>query len=246
MKRLVAPLLTISVFAAVAFATDTQFKTRIITSATLTIHVRTGQYLTINNFTQQNIGSPSQRGVVIISVNAPTPTPAPTATPTPTPTSTPTPTATPTPTPSPTPTPTPTPIPITTIVLTAAISGASPSEFIKPVVIAGPAVATVEPVAGAILSITYRKQDQPIQPTPTATAATATSSTTTTTTPSPTSTPSGAEMIFEALPSNDGTTDLPTPTPIPTTPEPLATSTPTPTATPSFTPTPSPIPSPTP
>ena len=244
MKRLVAPLLTISVFVAVAFATDTQFKTRIITSATLTIHVRTGQYLTINNFTQQNIGSPSQRGVVIISVNAPTPTPAPTATPTPTPTSTPTPTATPTPTPSPTPTPTPTPTPITTIVLTAAISGASPAEFIKPVVIAGPAVATVEPVAGAILSITYRKQDQPIQPTPTptATAATATSSTT----PSPTSTPSGAEMIFEALPSNDGTTDLPTPTPIPTTPEPLATFTPTPTATPSFTPTPSPIPSPTP
>src|ERR1700720_2589681 len=181
MKRLVAPLLTISVFVAVAFATDTQFKTRIITSATLTIHVRTGQYLTINNFTQQNIGSPSQRGVVIISVNAPTPTPAPTATPTPTPTptSTPTPTATPTPTPSPTPTPTPTPTPITTIVLTAAISGASPAEFIKPVVIAGPAVATVEPVAGAILSITYRKQDQPIQPTPTptATAATATSST---------------------------------------------------------------------
>lgn len=241
MKRLVAPLLTISVFVAVAFATDTQFKTRIITSATLTIHVRTGQYLTINNFTQQNIGSPSQRGAVIISVNAPTPTPAPTATPTPTPTptSTPTPTATPTPTPSPTPTPTPTPTPITTIVLTAATSGASPAEFIKPVVIAGPAVATVEPVAGAILSITYRKQDQP---TPTATAATATSSTT----PSPTSTPSGAEMIFEALPSNDGTTDLPTPTPIPTTPEPLASSTPTPTATPPFTPTPSPIPSPTP
>ena len=338
MKRLIAPLMTISIFAIAAFATNTQFQTRIITSATLTINVHDGQFLTINNFTQQNTGTPTQRGVVVVSVNAPTPTPAPTPIPTPSqtvstvagppvvigsgnkltdttilsgavnptgmitftlrdPTNvlvdtetvtvngdgnyvTPTgfsPATTGTykwsalysgdinnspatdngqnetetvfATPTPTPTPSPTPTQIKTIVLAAAINGSSPAEFIKPVVIAGPAVLTVEPVSGAILSITYRKEDQPIQPTPTptATVTTATSATaTTTTTSSAASTLSGSAMIFEALPSNDGTTDLPTPTPTPASPQPVASPTPlptpTPTATPSVTPTPTPTP----
>ena len=75
-----------------------------------------------------------------------------------------TPTATPTPTPSPTPT------LVFGTVITASIADASAAlapDYIKPIIIAGPATLTIDPVPGATLSITYRKSLQPIQPTPT-------------------------------------------------------------------------------
>src|SRR5437764_6639278 len=98
MKTLVATLLATSIFVAVALALDTSFHTRLITSSTLTIKVKDGQYITIKNFTQdQDTG---QRGVIVAGVPPPSPSPTPTNTPTPTPTPTPSPTATPTGTPT--------------------------------------------------------------------------------------------------------------------------------------------------
>src|SRR5262249_17534144 len=167
MKTLIAPLLAISVFVASAFALDRQYKTRFITSATLTIHVHEGQYLTIRNFTQT--GTATQRGAVIAGIfPTPVPTPTPTATPTPPPTCTPTPcpSGTPTPTPTATPAPTPTPTPVFGTVITATITSASPAEFVKRIIIAGPAILTIDPVPNATLSITYRKALQPSGLTP--------------------------------------------------------------------------------
>jgi hypothetical protein len=69
-------------------------------------------------------------------------------------------------TPTPTPTPTATASPIKAGVLTAAL----PGEYIKPLVIAGPATLTIDPVSGATLAITYKKSLQLIQATPTPTA----------------------------------------------------------------------------
>jgi hypothetical protein len=46
------------------------------------------------------------------------------------------------------------------------IDPASPPEFIKPVVIDGPAHITVAPVSGAKLVLTYKKENEPT-PTPT-------------------------------------------------------------------------------
>ncbi len=82
MKTLVGTLLADldSLPALRSLSTD-NIKTRLITSATLTSHVKDGQYLTIRNFTQDR--SATQRGAVIAGVF---PTPAPTPTPTPTPT----------------------------------------------------------------------------------------------------------------------------------------------------------------
>src|SRR2546423_4268198 len=126
MKMLVGAVLAISTFIGIALALDSQYKTRIITSATLTLHVKEGQYIVIRNFTQdQDVG---QRGLIVAGIFPPTPTPAATSTPVPTctPTCSPSPcspTACPvTPTPTPTPTPAPTPTPINGVVLTASIS----------------------------------------------------------------------------------------------------------------------------
>src|SRR6202035_5085759 len=107
MKRLVAPQSIIFFCFVGSFAIAHAFKSQVITpiSAPLTIIVPDGEFLTINNFTQE--GSSSPRGTVIVTFATPTPAPTPTLTPTPAPTPSPTPTP-PTPTPSPTPTPTPT------------------------------------------------------------------------------------------------------------------------------------------
>jgi hypothetical protein len=82
-------------------------------------------------------------------------------------------------------------------VLTAALIDASgPPEFMKKVIIAGPAQVTIAPVSGATLFITYiRVADSPDRtptPTPTATStptATPTATATPTPTPTPTATP---------------------------------------------------------
>ncbi len=310
MKTPVAAVLATAIFVTVAVAVDTSFKTRLITSSTLTIQVKDGQFVTIRNFTQdKDVG---QRGVIVAGVVPSTPTPSPTPAPTPTPTAAATPTSTdltatktnsvggnvtfPNPwtwnihvangggspatfsfgqniltdnlpnfnitynsnsvsvtnpvnitnsnaincaitgsdlsclatdvvtigaggsfdvsftaTPSVagsytnprsgggcsvdpsnvvsesnennntcadtviSNTPNPTPTPIFATVFTASLMNPpphppltrTPAEFIKPIVIAGPATLTIEPVPGATLSITYRKSLQPIQPTPT-------------------------------------------------------------------------------
>src|SRR6516225_9429879 len=125
MKSLTTALLTMSLFSAVVLAINNQFQTRFITSATLTIHVKDGVFLTIRKFTQDQPVKSGERGVIVVGVPPPTPTP--------------------------TPAPIPTPTPITTRLLTAAItsgSSASPTETIKPIIIAGPAVLTIEPVRG--------------------------------------------------------------------------------------------------
>jgi hypothetical protein len=89
MKTLVATLLATSIFVAVALAVDTSFHTRLVTTSSLTIHVKDGQYITIKNFTQDQ--DPGQRGVIVAGVPplSPTPTPTPTPTPIATPTATP-------------------------------------------------------------------------------------------------------------------------------------------------------------
>ena len=75
--------------------------------------------------------------------------------------------STPTPTPTPTATPTPTPTPPPRGVLTASIvNPGSKPEFIKQVVVDGPAHVTVQPVTNATLILTYRKVPEPT-PTPT-------------------------------------------------------------------------------
>jgi len=251
MKKLVGTVLATSIFVAVALATDTSFKTRLITSATLTIHVRDGVLLTIKNFTQDN--DTGERGVIVVGTFPPAPpTPTPTPAPTPTPTCTPTPCpSTPTPTPSPTPTPTPTPI--FGNVLTASISGtssASSAEFVNEVVIAGPAVLTIDPVPGATLSVTYRKSLQPSRPTPTPAPGIFVVINGATVTPTASSasfgtTSSHSVTTIESMLSDDEDT-FSTPTPTPTaTPTPAPSSQPSnPTPTPSITPAPSLTPSP--
>jgi len=78
-------------------------------------------------------------------------------------------------------------------VLTAALidQGLSvPPEFIKKVVIPGPAQVTVAPVAGATLFVTYRRGLEPGNPSPTPTATpTATATATATATPTATFAP---------------------------------------------------------
>jgi len=88
MKTLVRTLVMLLLFTAAALAFDTDYKTRIISSATLTIKVKDGQFVLIRNFTQDlDVG---QRGIITVGVPAPSPTPTPTPTPTATPTATPT------------------------------------------------------------------------------------------------------------------------------------------------------------
>ncbi|HXY61070.1 MAG TPA: hypothetical protein VEH26_05660 [Chthoniobacterales bacterium] len=338
-KTLVGTVAGISIVVVAALAIDSQYKTRFITSATLTINVKDGVYLTIRNFTQT--GTATQRGAVIAGIfptPPPTPTPAaaistiagapvvigsgttmtdtailsggnnPTGTitftlsnssnatvdteivtvtgdnsySTPTgftpstpdtytwhatysgdsnnasvtdngqnesevavPAGSPTPTPTPVITPTPTPVPTPTPTPIFTTVLTAAISGASPAEFIKPVYVAGPAVLTIDPVSGATLAITYRKFVQPSgtpTPTPTATpipTVTATGLTSSVTSAVDVSSASSQSVVATASGPSDDDDDSYSSTPAPT-PSPTST----PSQTPSVTPTPSPMPTP--
>jgi hypothetical protein len=168
-----AASLPIFLSALTAFAAG-EIKTVVITNSTFSLDVPDHHFLRIYNFTQEG---GSTRGVVIAAA----------ATPTATPTPNPTPTGTPTATPTPTPTATPTPLP--RAVLTATIiDPASPPEFIKPVVVDGPAHVTVDPVPGAKLVLTYLKVAEPT-PTPTPapiSIATATPSPTITPTPSPT------------------------------------------------------------
>jgi hypothetical protein len=230
MKTVVKTLLTLFVFAAAALAVDTAYKTRLITTATLTINVREGKYITIRNFTQdKDVGLP--RGAIVVGVPPPTPTPSPTPTP-------------PTPTPTATPPPTPTPAPITATVLTAALLKSPPLEFVKPIIIAGPATLTIEPVPGATLAITYRKSLQPSQPTPTPTATSAPTATPTATLSASTTSSSGttsshSATVIESTVSDDEdtfSTSTPTATPTPTPSSQL------PTPTPSITPTPLPTP----
>lgn len=73
-----------------------EIKTRVITTSTgtFTLDIPDHHYLRIYNFTQENNGAVTQRGVVI--AGAATPTPSPSSTPMPTPSLTPSPTPTPT------------------------------------------------------------------------------------------------------------------------------------------------------
>src|SRR2546430_924988 len=178
MKMLVGAVLAISTFIGIALALDSQYKTRIITTATLTLHVKEGQYIVIRNFTQdQDVG---QRGVIVAGTVPSTPTPSPTPTPTPTPTCSPTPCPT---TPTPTPTPAvPTPTSLFTRVLTASFRNGVPRVYSDPIIIPGPATLTIDPTPPASLSITYRKGLQPIHPSSTATAASDSSTSTSTST----------------------------------------------------------------
>ena len=346
-------------FAVAALAFDSQYHTRFITSAPLTIKVKDGQYLTIKSFTQDN-GASGQRGVIVAGIVPSTPTATPTATATATPAAplttqagpsvalstggkltdtatlfgfnnptgfltfnlfdpslnqvytdtvvvngngnystatgtnpggfTPTTvgtytwqatysgdsnnvgaadngqneteTVTSTPTPSPTPTPTPTTTPTATPIFGTLLVATNlhptgllfsnqkrpPGESIKPIIIAGPATLTIDPVLGATLAVTYRKHLQPI-PTPTASASptsTATKSRTTsassganalsgsTSIESPMSSGSnGSSSLDDDDDALDSTTQSPSPTPTPT-------PTPSPTATPTVAPSPSP------
>ena len=73
-------------------------------------------------------------------------------------------------------------------VLAAALIDQGPPEFIKKVVIPGPAQVTVAPMPGATLFVTYRRGLEPGSPTPTPTAV-PTATATATATATPTSTP---------------------------------------------------------
>jgi hypothetical protein len=380
MKTLVGTLLAVSIFVSVALAFDSQYKTRLITSATLTIHVKDGQYIVIRNFTQDQAAS--QRGVLVAGVIPSTPTP--TATPTPTPTSTPASagltatkahspagivtfpnpwtwtihvanggntattfnlfdniltdnlpnnsinydqpsvtgtnsaqiscditnsdltcsasntitfnpgdsfdvsfTASPNATgsyanprasgvclvkpsnntcadtvvsntniPSPTPTPIFAPVLVATVLHPIATVNGGPTprptgEYIKPIIVAGPATLTIDPVPPATLAVTYRKFLQPIQPTPTPTAGIVNVINGATVTPTPRSALSTggstrSSVTRESTFSDDDEIEWSTPSPTPTaTPTPTASprlraETPTLTATPSVTPTPTP------
>jgi hypothetical protein len=361
MKTLIGVILAIAIFVSAALAINDQYQTRLITSSTLTIHVKDTEYLTIRNFTQDNAAS-GQRGLVVVTLNPASTTPTPTAVPTATPisltttagpgvslssfdsltdtatlsggtsptgsitftltdpnssvvdienvtvngdgnydtpngyspgfnsntsgtytwsasysgdinnasvhdngqnetavvTDTPTPAPTATPTPTPTPTTTPAATPVTGSVLTATVlnpigilpNQAIPSgESVKPFLIAGPALLTIDPVPGATLSITYRKSLQRIQATPTATASSAISTTGSgsTFTSSKASSVSGASsshstttVTASTVTDDDEDSSSPSPSPTPT---PASTSTPRPTPTPSAIPTPTPSPS---
>ena len=192
MKKAASLLLFVSITSAIVIAGDIQ--TKVVTSSMpFATDVPDHVYLRVYNFTQS--GSSTTRGVVIAAAATPAPTPTPTpsptpcssCTPTPTPTMTPTPTATPTPTPSltPTPSPTPTPTPPPRTVLTASlIDSGSPPEFIKHIVIDGPAQVTVTcPDPSATCVISYQKI---FEPTPTPTPGSVVITTTGTATPTPT------------------------------------------------------------
>jgi len=339
MKTLVGAVLGISICAAVALAFTSEYRTRFITSATLTINVQDGQYLTIRNFTQDT-DAPGQRGAVIAGVVPSTPTPTPSPTPTPTPFQTLSTNAGPgialggtltdtatlsgdnnptgsitffltdpsssvvdietvtvngngdyttpngfspsvagtymwsasysgdvnnspatdngqnetvvvTATPTPTPTAAPTPTPINAIVLTATLLNPPanlfhplPTEFVKPIIIAGPATLTINPVPPATLAITYRKTQQSSPtPTPTASSTSATgltstsSATTTLSVGAPTGSSTSATTMESGSSDEDDFDSTPAPSPTPT---PTSTPPPTPTPTPSITPNSSP------
>ena len=177
MNKATSLLVFLCATAAFVFAGD--IKTVVITNSTVGLDIPDHHYLRIYNFTQEG---GTTRGVVIASAATATPTPTPTPTPTATPTCSPTP-CTPTPTPTATPTPTPTPPP--RAVLTAAlVDPAASPEFIKQVVVDGPAQISVSPISNATLVLTYQRVLEPT-PTPTATAVVII----TTRTPTPTPTP---------------------------------------------------------
>src|SRR6266702_1234506 len=111
-----AASLLIFLSALTAFAAGS-FKTVVITNSTLNIDVPDHHFLRIYNFTQEG---GSTRGVVIAAAATPT--------------------ATPTPTPTPTPT-----APPRAVLTATMIDPASPPEFIRPVVVDGPAHITVAP-----------------------------------------------------------------------------------------------------
>ena len=340
MKTLVGAVLGISIFVSVALAIDSSYKTRLITTATLTINVKDGVYLTITNFTQDT-DAPGQRGVVLAGIVPSTPTPAATPTPTLSTTAGPgvalstggvltdsatlfgdtnpngqitftllDPTVSPvytdvvtvssngtfttaqgnnpggfspkttgtytwtalytgdtngnpaasapaetvivTATPTPPATPTPTPTPVFAGILNASISNEPFADFIKPIVVAGPATLTINPVPPAKLTITYRKTLQPSGVTPTPTS---TSTPGQTATPTPTvaalsvgssTTSSQSVTTIESTVSDDedtfSATPTPTATPTPGVSRRVQTVPSTPTATPLITPTPTPIP----
>src|SRR5713101_9107766 len=167
-----AASLLIFLSALTAFAAG-EIKTVVITNSTFSLDVPDHHFLRIYNFTQEG---GSTRGVVIAAA----------ATPTATPIATPTPAATAMPTPTPTATPTPLPGAVLTATI---IDPASPPEFIKPVVVDGPAHVTVDPVPGAKLVLTYLKVAEPT-PTPTPAPITLESVATSTPTPTPNATPS--------------------------------------------------------
>src|SRR5213082_2148293 len=118
-----AASLLIFLSALTAFAAG-EIKTVVITNSTFSLEVPDHHFLRIYNFTQDVGGS--TRGVVIAAA------------------------ATPTATPTPTPTPTPTQPPRAVLTATIIDPVLSP-EFIKPVVVDGPAHLTVDPVPGAKL-----------------------------------------------------------------------------------------------
>ncbi len=76
----------------------------------------------------------------------------------------------------------------TSVIDTSASSTTSPPEIINRVVVAGPAQATVAPVSGATLFITYRKEPEQSAGLPSSTA-TPTATPTPAPTPTPTPTP---------------------------------------------------------
>jgi hypothetical protein len=186
MRKAASLLIFVCITSAFVIAGDIQ--TRVVTSSTsFTTDVPEHVFLRIYNFTQDG---GSTRGVVIAAAATPaptaTPTPTSTATPTPTP-PTPTPSPTPTPTPTPTPSPTPTPTPPPRTVLTASlVDSASAPEFIKHIVIDGPAQITVTcPDPSATCVISYQKVFEPT-PTPTPSSVVVTATATPTATPTPT------------------------------------------------------------
>lgn len=190
MKNAASLFIFLSLTSALLIAGDV--KTKVITSASpFTTNVPDHFHLRIFNFTQEG---GTTRGVVIASAATPTPaptatatpilTPSPTATP-PTPTPSPTSTSTPTPTPTPSPAPTPTPPPRGVLIATLIDPESSP-EFIKQVVIDGPAQMTATcPDPSATCVITYQKE---FEPTPTPTPSTIVTTGTATPTPTPTPT----------------------------------------------------------
>src|ERR1700680_2559259 len=72
MKTRVGAVLGMSIFAVAALANTLQYKTRLITSSTLTIQVKDGQFITIRNFTQDT-AAPGQRGIIVAGLVPPTP-----------------------------------------------------------------------------------------------------------------------------------------------------------------------------
>jgi hypothetical protein len=166
MKKATSLLIFLCATAALVFAGD--IKTVVVPGSKFpsgfTLDIPAHHYVRIHNFIQDGVSSP--RGVVIASAETPTPTPTPTATPTCSPTPC-TPTPTPATTPTPTATPTPTPTPPPRAVLNAAfVDPSATPEFIKQVVVDGPAQISVSPIPNAKLVLTYQRV---LEPTPTPT-----------------------------------------------------------------------------